>query len=180
MHKTCVLSFINMPPCKPSSTIAPCQKLCVKYFINMPLCKPSSAVALCQNPFISQMDLREKAVNRNELRDVFGVTVPAFDIQRGLYSHESPECGGIAVKCRQFERVRAEGILNTFESAKVNKATFLISTKPENATLEKQVHTILSAKEPGEQSAEAINNRFNRVFQVNPYVWSINRHLGDC
>ena len=58
------------------------------------------------------MDMREKVVNRDELRDVFGVTVPAFDIQRGLYSHESPECGGIAVKYRQFENFYILGFSN--------------------------------------------------------------------
>ena len=111
------------------------------------------------------MYLREKARIRNELRDVFGATVPGFDIQRAIYSHQCPECGGDFVKYRQFEQFRADNMLKTYEPQKVNKATYLISTTLENPSFGKEVQSILLSKEVP-HNPEAIMNRFNRVFQV--------------
>ena len=115
------------------------------------------------------MDESTKSRTLNLLRTQGARLVSHFPIEKGTYSHKNSSSDGATIKYKLFDQEQGIALLNTFQVGKLDTATYMISTKPQRPTIEKQAMALLSAKPPEKEGMISfIKKQVEKVEKVLP------------
>lgn len=86
-----------------------------------------------------QMMSGEKTNKIDDLRSLFGATAQYVDVTKAELSDEADTISEGEFKTKKFNLAKAKTLVDTFDVGKLNKATFMIRSRPSCLQVEKKI-----------------------------------------